>query len=151
MSTRYFQSTVTGRPLYVGGRSFIFEPVEPMGGSWLGVLAVDDESSANILAAETVAVWEITADKYDSLKKKLRTTGTARDFAPSQTPQLPPQPLVASAGRAERPANSTTEWNPAEASKPTPAPTVPSVTLATTDKSPPAEPLLENVTTKRKK
>ena len=146
MSTRYFQSTVTGRPLYVGGRSFIFEPVEPMGGSWLGVLAVDDESSANILAAETVAVWEITADKYESLKKKLQSTATSRDFAPSQTPQLPPQPLVASAGVAERQAASTTD-----AVKSAPAATVPSVTLATTDKSPPVEPLLESVATKRKK
>lgn len=146
MSTRYFQSTVTGRPLYVGGRSFIFEPVEPRGGSWLGVLAVDDESSATILAAQTVAVWEITPEKYESLKKKLRATGTSQGFAPSQPPRLPPQPLAANAGRAEHPANSTTE-----AANPAPAATVPSVTLATTDKSPPVEPLLENVTTKRKK
>lgn len=137
---RYFQSIVTGRPLEVGGRSFIFEPVEPMGGSWAGVLAVDDESAANILAN---AGLEITEAVYNRLKKKLPIAETVQGFVPSQTPQLPPQPIVVSAVRAE---DRTSFSSKIEEVKP-----ATSVSLSTTNKKPPFDPLLENITPKRRK
>ena len=64
---RYFKSLGAGRPITLGGRSFTFEPVEPMGGSWAGVLAVDEESAATILAG---AGLEISEARYNELKKK---------------------------------------------------------------------------------
>lgn len=150
MSTRYFQSSVTGRPLVVntpaGERSFNFEPIEPMGGSWLGVLAVDDDSAASILA-NCEGAWEIMAEKYDALKKKRAGVATAKGFAPSRTPQLPPQPLVASADPAERRSDSPSNSDIlAQVSKP-----VASVSLLTTDKKPPAEPLLDIGLPRRRK
>jgi hypothetical protein len=146
---RYFQSHVIGRPLVVntaeGDRSFIFEPVEPMGGSWLGVLAVDDESAANTLAT-TTAAWEITEQKFDELKKKRASAATPQGFVPSRTPQLPPQPLEAPANPAVRRSDSVSEAPVGAAPKP-----VTNVTLLTTDKKPPHEPLLELGTPKRRK
>lgn len=143
---RYFTSLVTGRPLNVGGRSFIFEPVEPMGGSWLGVLTVDDESAASILAAATEAASEITEAEYDRLKKKRQAQGTQPDLTPSRTPQPPPLPLVAGASHAERPTNSIGA-DPASAA----AETVASISLLTTSKQPPPEPLLDTAPVKRRK
>ena len=137
---RYFQSLGAGRPIQLGDRSFVFEPIEPMGGSWAGVLAVDDESAANILAG---AGLEITEARYNELKKKV-TDQMGRGSVPSRTPpQLPPQPLVASANRAEVRTDSNSESTTPAAV----APATASVELATTTKQPPFEPLLEVVTT----
>ncbi len=136
---RYFQSIVTGRPLNVGGRSFIFEPVMPLGGGWLGVLAVDDESAASILAAATDEADEITEEAYNTFKKKRSGRVTQTGFVPSQTPQIKPQPLLPSAVPAVSPTASTgTEAPPAS-----PEPAGPNVSLGVTDAEPPHEPLLE--------
>lgn len=143
---RYFQSHVTGRALMVGDRSFLFEPVEPMGGSWLGVLAVDDESAANILATSDAA-WEITEEKFDTLKKKRSGAATVPGFAQSQTPQLPAQPMVA-ASPADRLSSSSFSAAPAAAAV---AVVPPSITLLTTSRTPPPEPLLEVMQSKRRK
>lgn len=138
---RYFLSLVTGRPLQVGGRSFIFLPVEPMGGSWAGVLAVDDESAANILAE---AGLEITEERYNSLKKKQTGQVTVQGYVPLQTRQQPPLPIVGNAVHVEARTSSSSSVESAS------IPTV-SVTLSTTSKSPPFEPLLVNDTPKRRK
>lgn len=139
---RYFQSLGAGRPINLGGRPFIFEPVEPMGGSWIGVLALDDESGANILAS---AGLEITQERYDSLKKKRMGQSTAQDSGPSRTPpKLPPQPIVVAAARAEDRIVSSSEASPV----PVPQKTV---TLKTTSVKPPQEPILEADAPKRRK
>jgi hypothetical protein len=151
--TRYFQSMVTGRPLTVGGRSFIFEPVEPLGGSWLGVLAVDDESAASILAADGSAVWEITAEQFESLKKKQTGRETPQGFGLSQTPRLPPQPLQAAAAPAGHRAdfNSDGAVRAVPESVRTTAAPVASIELKTTDQRPPDEALFDSPAPKRKK
>lgn len=149
--TRYFQSAVTGRPFEAGGRSFIFEPVEPMGGSWLGVLAVDDESAASILSTSEGA-WEITQEKFDALKKKRSGAATDRGLPPSPSPQPRPQPLegnvahvVLPGDRPEAAGNSSAGDAPAGSIK------LASVELLTTALKPPAEPLLEAGAPKRRK
>lgn len=141
---RYFSSLGTGRPLVVGGRSFIFEPVEPMGGSWAGVLAVDDPSAASILAD---AGLEITEARYNELKKKAAGR-TTPGFVPSPMPQLQPQPLEAPANRAGGHTDSNSERT---ATPDNAVPPTASVTLATTSKLPPAEPLFEAEPVKRRK
>lgn len=150
---RYFQSIVTGRPLSVGGRSFIFEPVEPMGGSWTGVLAVDDESAASVLANGGGSVWEITAQKYDELKKKRSGAGTSPGLGSSQPPRQPPLAIVVaeSAERAERPTSSTAEAGRRAEDGGQKTEVGPSVELVTTKAQPPPEPLLDTAPPKRKK
>lgn len=133
---RYFESQVVGRPLVAGDRSFTFEPSVPMGGHWLGVLAVDDDSAASVLATSESA-WEITEERWDELKKK--RAGTVPGYVPSRPPPLPPQPLVVPAARAAAPTASPSE---AEVVAITGKPIV-SVSLLTTTAKPPAEPLLE--------
>lgn len=114
-----------------------------MGGSWAGVLAVDDESAANILAG---AGLEIAEARYNELKKKVRGQPTAPVSGPSRTPpQLPPQPIVVSAARAEDRIDSNSSMVVPG------APSFVSVTLGTTSKQPPADPLLEMPSQKRKK
>jgi hypothetical protein len=140
--TRYFKAFVTGRPLSVGGRSFIFEPVEPMGGSWAGVLAVDDESTASVLAD---AGYEITEERYNQLKKKVTPAGIAPAFVPLQQPKAPRSAIVESVGRAvDRTAFASETAAKAEVA-------APSVILATTTKQPPFEPLLEPAPVKRRR
>lgn len=152
---RYFQSHVTGRALVVphpsGDRSFIFEPNEPMGGSWLGVLAVDDESAASVLATSEAA-WEIDQAKYEGLKKKRETPGTAQGSVPSPTPRPPPLAMAASASPADRPSSSSSDeargdTAPSGAGAKVP----PSVSLLTTTRQPPHEPVLELVTPKQRR
>lgn len=138
---RYFQSLGAGRPINIGGRSFIFEPTEPMGGSWSGVLAVDDESSASILAD---AGLEISFEQFESLKKKRTTTLTAQGYVPLQRPQSPPLPLEASVSPAE--SRSGSNSNATET-----VTILPSVELGTTTLKPPAEPALETTVEKRKR
>lgn len=151
---RYFQSHVTGRALVVshpsGDRSFIFEPIEPMGGSWLGVLAVDDESAASVLATSEAA-WEIGQEKFDALKKKRETPGTAQGFAPSPTPRPPPLAMEGSANPAGRPSSSSGEVAQGDGTANAGTKLPPSVTLLTTNKQPPREPVLELLTPKRRK
>lgn len=144
--TRYFQAFVTARPVEAGGQSFIFERIEPMGGSWLGVLAVDDPVAANKLAE---AGYEIDEARYDALKKKVAGVEKRNDFVRSRTPQLPPQPLALNASPAEPRGNSGDNASGVEmgvgSSEMADAPKapLPSVSLKTTSKKPPAEPILE--------
>lgn len=116
-----------------------------MGGSWLGVLAVDEESAANTLATSEAA-WEITQEKFDELKKKRMGVATAQGFMPSRMPQLPPQPLEAAASPAARRSDSASEAPTAAAGRP-----LVSVALPTTNQKPPHEPLLEVGLPKRRK
>lgn len=138
---RFFSSFVTARPLEVGGRSFIFEPVTPLGGGWLGVLAEADDASASILATSGDAS-EISEDHYNRLKKKLSPTSPVSGRLP--TPRRELQHLVPPAGVAALPPSSTGAETPVSPTGPVeevlPGP---SVELQMTDKEPPPEPLLD--------
>ena len=147
--TRYFGSHVVGRPLETGGRSFIFEPVEPMGGSWLGVLAVDDESAASVLA-ESQGAFEITAERFAGLKKKLTTQATGRDSAPLRTPQPPAQPLVGNVAHVVRPGTGP-DGSAGDVVETKAGVVLASVELLTTALKPPAEPLIDTMGPKRRK
>lgn len=68
--TRYFETTNASLPLLLSGYSFVFEPIEQFGGAWRGILKTDDESAANVLAAHKGPVSEVTAEEFESLKKK---------------------------------------------------------------------------------
>lgn len=69
---RYFLNTNAQRPFVAVGHEFKFDLVGQRGGSWLGVLAVEDDSIASILAGACPgsSVEEISAEKYESEKKK---------------------------------------------------------------------------------
>lgn len=135
---RFFITTNASRPMTAGGRVFTFEPVALRGGTWLGVLAVEDSSAASILADRPQGVDEISAERYEGLKKKLTADSTnSRPARPTLS-----SPGVAVADPVASPTSRTTsEAKPVE---------VASVELQTTTHQPPAEPLLAQ-TTKRGK
>lgn len=82
---RYFLSTSAALPVNVGGFAFEFEPVALRGGSWLGVLAVEDDSAASALASSGLsAVGEIDMAKYDGLKKKMTGAQSVQGEQPSR-------------------------------------------------------------------
>lgn len=137
--TRYFTALASGRPLEVGGRSFVFELVSPLGGGWLGVLAEADEASASILAAH--GVDEITEERYNTLKKK-RQTGVT----PPASQRLPkPPPAILRLAPSADPAAPRPTSTATEPEKPAaPVVTGPSISLQVTDKAPPPEPLLDD-------
>lgn len=143
--TRYFQSPVVNRPLLVGGQSFIFEPCEPMGGSWLGVLALD-EPGASILgdyaAGGTPTCWEITQEQYDNAKKKTGTTVADSKGFPRRLPSPPPVPAAVAAAAAATSSPSAGDDGVRDH---------PSVALQYTDQEPPVEPLLQVASERRRK
>lgn len=130
---RYFICTNAGRPVIAGGQTFTFEPVSNWGGSWLGVLAVEDDSSANILSQSgNGQVEEITKDYYDIQKKKQSVVSSNSTVSPTR----PPFAMSAHAARPAAPPTGQTEgFNSTEMITP--------VTLLTTRAQPPREPLLE--------
>lgn len=145
---RYFITTVADRPVRVGGREFHFEPVALRGGSWLGVLAVEEDSAANTLASgENPSVGEISKEKYDDEKKKLASsTATSTGFP---TPQPISQPALSVAG----PAGLSTSPISAPGSGPGQpvtaqhgdGPLTTAVTLLTTNQQPPMDPMFAPV------
>lgn len=135
----YFLNTNAKRPVVVAGRSFLFEPVALRGGTWLGVLAVEDQASADsILAARPDQVDEISVEYYDSLKKKETADVRNSHPEPSQWSQG-----VAVAEPAARAIGQTTV-------KAAPAPAV-DVELLTTSDQPPDEPLLAHTVSRKGK
>jgi hypothetical protein len=126
---RFFITTNANRPAKAGGRSFTFEPVALRGGTWLGVLAVEDALAASILADRPSGVDEISAERYEGLKKK-----QTADLNNSRLPQAQSSPGVTVAEPAVNVTSRTTvESKPVE---------VASVELQTTSSQPPVEPLL---------
>jgi len=149
--TRYFLTTNASRPYIAGGLTFSFEPVQNRGGSWLGVLAVEEDSAASALAsAGLIGVDEIIQERYDNLKKKL--TGTPTGSNGSHRPQR-----VRTAGDGavgvrvvEPPAGARGVGNPL-IPRPAPAPVIESVSLQTTSAEPPFEALLTDTSTTKKR
>lgn len=147
---RYFLTTVAHRPVKAGGRVFNFEPVALRGGSWLGVLALDEESGANILSsADHPSVSEITQEHYESEKKNLQSSTASWDgHPPVQTPRALVGPsVVVPAGRLTDPILGTNlpgsgPGQPVTAPDPNSTSGISAVTLMTTKLSPPSDPLL---------
>jgi hypothetical protein len=138
---RYFKSSTVSRAVSSSAGAFIFEPSIPMGGGWLGVLAVA-EPTASVLAADLPqSVWEISEEEFNGIKKK--APGTLTDWQPSP-PRRQNQEALVVAAPADRLTNPT---------RPESARVIPldSVTLATTRKQPPVEPLLEMASDKLKR
>ena len=103
---RYFcnTSTIVGRPLVVGDRSFEFEPIALRGGCWLGLLALDDATGAGILASCGLPqIGEMTPEQYEAEKKS--HNGASNSLRSSATPRATPfAPVVADhAGRVTVP------------------------------------------------
>lgn len=144
--SRYFITTNASRTYSAGGITFPFEPVAQRGGSWLGVLALDEESEANILLSGGFQqVAEIDLARYDSLKKKPAANQTSSPAFPTKPkPQGPgvagvvgqsSVPGVASAVDLTKDPNSTAMMT--------------SVTLLSGSANPPHEPMLEQQAPKR--
>lgn len=91
---KFFSTSNASRTYKAGGLVFTFEPVTNIGGSWLGVLALE-QSSADILAGAAASIpqiSEITEVEYEELKKKPSNQGTlSRGFQAPPTPPRPPE------------------------------------------------------------
>lgn len=126
---RYFLKVSVSAPFVEGGHTFEFEPVSLRGGSWLGVLAVEDDSAANaLISANLHDVAEITKERYELEKKKALRTSNEQSEQLSKQSDLTLPPLAA-------PATSRTHQRADDLS---------SVSeLKTTDLTPPREPVLE--------
>lgn len=111
---KFFSTSNASRQYRAGGLVFSFEPVVNIGGTWLGVLALE-QSSADILAGALPSlpqVREITEDEFNDLKKKpVSRSASSREFQAAPTPPRPPE--------AARLVGPTAEPVPA---KPKPAP-----------------------------
>ena len=141
---RYFICTNASRNYAAGGISFPFEPVALRGGSWLGVLAVDEESAANILlSANFEQVAEVNLERYDSLKKKPVATRTG-------SPALPTEPVLAGVAGPVGRNSGHGGGNTTDLSRnPNATSGITGVSLLSGPVNPPHEPLLEQQPTKR--
>lgn len=135
---RYFITTNASRPYTSGGQTFTFEPVAQRGGSWLGVLALEEAAEANILLSAGIPqIAEIDAARYDDLKKKLAGLQTSQSSPPRPKAQPGVAGVVgqssvrgASAVDLSKDPNSTAGFT--------------SVSLLSSAATPPHEPLLED-------
>lgn len=142
---RYFITTNASRNYSAGGIGFPFEPVAQRGGSWLGVLALDNPSDANILlSAGFPQVAEIDEARYDSLKKKL----VAR---PTDSPVSPEKQSPAGLAVANRVGQSSVRGaGGVDLTKdPNSTAGISAVALMSAAVTPPHEPLLEQSTSRR--
>lgn len=142
---RYFLSTNASRNYISGGRSFEFEPIALRGGSWFGVLALDEESDANILlSAGFPQVDEIDFATYDAQKKKVETRepSTFQNSLPRPNPVgLAVAPVV---GQSSAPGGA-----PDLSKDPNSTSHLSAVSLMSGSVTPPHEPLLEQPATRR--
>ncbi len=137
MPRRYFLTSTASKPLVVGGKSFVFEPVGNWGGSWFGVLATDDESDAIILAgAGHPCLEEISFEHYDAKKKALTVTPNGSPDSRKPQSESPLNHVVADrAGSLSPPSKPNGGPNSTEF--------ITRVSILRTDKVPPKEPILE--------
>ena len=68
---RYFLNTAAAKPVVAGGYTFEFELVGLRGGSWLGILAVDEPAASVLAAAHPSNTDEISLEIYNLQKKKV--------------------------------------------------------------------------------
>jgi|SRR5579859_6959511 len=137
MPRRYFFTTIAHKPVEVGGRSFKFEVVGQAGGSYLGVLATDDESEASILGGGShPLVEEISEFQYDAKKKCLSVTPNDSRVSTKPLRENPLNHVVAEVAGSTSP---TFKPN----GGPNSTETITSVSLLRTDRQPPRETILE--------
>lgn len=141
---RYFLTINASHPYVAGGLTFSFEPVQNRGGSWLGVLAVEEDSAASTLAAAKLfGVEEIGDERFISLKKKLM--GLPDSLNGSPKPQRVRIPAAAVEGvRVVEPSGRTPGVGNPLIQRPAAAPVIEAVTLQSTSAQPPVEPLIES-------
>lgn len=139
---RYFLNTSAARPAVAGGHTFEFELVGLRGGSWLGILAVDEPAASILAAAHWPNTDEISEELYELQKKKATANQPSSPAWPKPTSTSP------SLAVAEPAANRTS----LAVSKPVDHNStagISAVSLLTTKNSPPAEPLLAESTKRR--
>ncbi len=143
---RYFITTNASLPHATGGTSFTFEPVAQRGGSWLGVLALDTPSDADILlSAGFPQVAEIEQSRYDDLKKKLGVSQTNSHDSPTRQK---PVGLAVAGVVGQNSGHGASPVDPAK--DPNSTANFSAVALMSGEVTPPHEPLLEQQATARK-
>lgn len=141
---RYFITTNASRSYQAGGFDFPFEPVSLRGGVWLGVLAVDEESKANILLQAAFSeVGEIDLARYDSLKKKYPERVIDSPVLPGR------QKLEGVAGVVGRSSAGGASDLADPSKNPNSTHNLSAVALLSGEATPPHEPLLEQTPTRR--
>lgn len=149
---RYFLNTSAARPATAGGMTFEFELVGLRGGSWLGILALEEPGASILAQARWPNTDEITEEVYQIQKKKLSAN---QPNSPAWPRQNQPPPALAVADRVGAPTSPA--GFDLTGSPPPPGPLNPNstaglsaVSLLTTSNSPPAEPLLSEAPKRRK-
>ncbi len=135
---RYFLNTSANRPITAGGHSFSFELAGLRGGSWLGILAVDEPAASILAGALPPNTSEITVERYDSLKKKSSANQGTSPGWPKPTFHDPAQALAERAGRV----STRGAFNEPPVIDHNSTANITAVSLLTTRNAPPVEPLL---------
>lgn len=148
---RYFLNTSAARPIVVDGHTFTFELVSLRGGSWLGVLALDEPGASILANARTVNTDEIPEEHYDRLKKKQSASQPNSPEWPKPSSTNPALAVADRAGSLTSPAGSNSPSTPIGVGPNThnSLSGLTAVSLLTTRNQPPPEPLLESGAKKR--
>lgn len=141
---RYFLTTDAARVWTLGGFTFEFEPIRLQGGTWLGILAVDEPAASILASAHPDGTDEVSEEYYNSQKKK----GTA-DQGPAWPRARTPNPAVAVADRVGVHIGATSGSSPSTPVGKQDTTSFTAVSLLTTKNSPPAEPLLGGTAKRR--
>lgn len=130
---RYFLNTSAGRPIVAGGETFEFELVGLRGGSWLGILALDEPRASILAAARPTNTDEISEELYEAQKKKHSAVAPSSRASPTPTSSEPALTVADRVGSLTPPPVSKDPNSTAG---------ITAVSLMTTPNVPPAEPLL---------
>jgi hypothetical protein len=107
---RYFESSNANREYKVGGFSYRFDPADNIGGAWSGVLAIENEEAATVLANNLTLfpqIKEITEEEYLEVKKKGQPRSSySNPLVRLEEPLLPSSPAAAAEAEATPDPNS---------------------------------------------
>lgn len=139
---RYFLNTSAAKPAVVDGHTFEFELLAVRGGTWLGVLALDEPGASIFGSGRWPNTDEISEESYNLQKKK----GTANQpNSPGWPKPSNTEPALAIADRVGSPTSHAASNGPdgnASPTNPNGISGLTAVSLLTTRNSPPVEPLL---------
>ncbi len=133
---RYFVNASAAKPVVVGGHSFVFELVGLRGGSWLGILAVDEPAASILAGALSSTLSEINFERYESLKKKSSANQGTSPAWPKQTSTNPSLAVADHAGHLMSQGAST---KPVDHNS---TASITAVSLLTTTNKPPVDAIL---------
>lgn len=136
---RYFLNTSAARPAVAGGRTFDFELVGCRGGSWLGILALDEPEASFLAGVNWPNTDEISEELYLLQKKKSSANSPMQPAWPRPSVQGPHLAVAERVGSLMSPAVSSA---PAPNSHNSLSGLTAVTLLGTTRNAPPAEPLL---------